>query len=56
MALLAVGPGLVALLAVLVIVVLHSEARGGEPRLLDARLTHPSFVFALITVKFFFTY
>jgi hypothetical protein len=51
--LLAVGPGLVALLAVLVIVALHSEARGGVPRLLDARPMHPSFVFALMTANFF---
>ena len=51
--LLAVGPGLAALLAVLVIVALHSEARGGEPHLLGARLMHPSFVFALMTANFF---
>ena len=56
MVLLAVGPGLVAHLAVLVIVALHSEARGGEPHLLGARHTHPLFVFALIAAKFFFTY
>jgi hypothetical protein len=49
--LLAVGPGLAALLAVLVTVALHSEARGGEPRLLGARLMHPLFVSALMTAK-----
>ena len=49
--LLAVGPDLVALLAVLVIVALHSEAQGGEPRLLDARHMHLLFVFALWTAK-----
>jgi hypothetical protein len=54
--LLVVGPGLTALLAVLVIVALNSEARGGEPRLLGARLMHPLFVFALMTAKKIFTY
>lgn len=44
--LLAVGPGLVALLAALVIVALNSEARGVVPRLLSARLMHLLFVFA----------
>jgi hypothetical protein len=48
------GPGLAALLAVLVIVALHSEeARGGEPRLLGARHMHLLFVFALMTAIFF---
>ena len=47
--LLAVGPGLAALLAVLVIVALHSEARGGEPHLLGARLMHLLYVFVLMT-------
>jgi hypothetical protein len=51
--LLAVGPGLTALLAVLVIVALHSEARGGEPHLLGARLMHLLFVFSLMTAIFF---
>ncbi len=50
--LLAVGPGLAALLAVLVIVALHSEARG-VPRLLGARLMHPLFVFGLMKCKIF---
>jgi hypothetical protein len=54
--LLAVGPDPAALLAVLATVALHSEARGAEPRLLGARPMHPLFVFALMTVKFFFTY
>ena len=51
--LLAVGLGLVALLAVLVIVALHSEALGVEPRLLGVHLMHQLFVFALITKEFY---
>jgi hypothetical protein len=53
--LLADGPGLAALLAVLVIVALHSGARGGEPLLLGVRLMHLLFVFALM-LAYFFTY
>ena len=49
--LLAAGPGLAVLLAVLVVTVaLHSEAQSGEPRLLDARHMHPLLVFSLMTV------
>ena len=51
--LLAVGPDLAALLAVLVIVALHSEALGVEPRLLGAHLMHQLFVFALITEELY---
>lgn len=54
--LLADGPGLAALLAVLVIVAQHSGAQGGEPRLLGARLMHLLFVFALMKDKKRFTY
>ena len=48
--LLAAGPVLAVLLAVLVVIVaLHSEARSGEPRLLGARLMLLLFVFSLMT-------